>query len=480
VRVLAGLSAAIATLVGLAVLFVGPIESVWILHGRGPLFDFNIYYDQVRLLRLQPVVLLDRWYYPPFAAWLLWGFGWFSRETAQALWLALQGGLLLALVQSCASVLASLGPILRWVAAGSLTLASLPVIHGLSAGQVSLLIAVLSIRGLAGVGDVRWLAAATAIKIYPVLYATGRLARGQLGFVARLAAWSAALGLVLPFSLMGPEAIALLWQRTYAVVRRSTGALSDDAQTVRAIVGRLFHARSLFDEVPQPLLFGLPEWFVVLLSVVVTVAIVVYSLLRLRGRDPGHPIAIATILVSLSMVVEPGWIHGFAALPYAHAVLLANARHRRVAACLAASFGLSSLPLPVCLLWPQRVDDLYRFGITAAAAALALAGLWLIVGDATAYACNSSGDCSSSSNSTISENVRSVTRSRWASNRSATIERTTSTSKSRHEYTSITKNERSGQVWIAQCEVDSTTTPVTPPSSSNGSTPSFSSCSSTS
>lgn len=351
------------------------------LHGRAPFFDFAIYHAQAAALSKSPFVLGDQWFYPPFALLVFRPFALLSLSAAQTLWLACQAGLVLALAAINLRTLELLPPVRRYGAALGFTLGGLPLAHCISAGQVSLLLLLLCIVGLARADRVGAAALATAasIKLYPFLFALPYLVRLRFSYLRDFALWFLGFSLVVPAALLPVPVIAALARRSLEVVSNSRRPVFDEAQSVRAVFDRLFSSGSIFDSVPAPLLFRLSPPIVAFLIALVTLAVVATTAHRLRSLEPKDPVSIAMTLTAFALIMDPGWAHYYVVLCYAQPVLLATVRGRgwpwRAALC-ASSFALSSLSLFAVLLEPALIDTIYRLNTIASAGMLALAGLW--------------------------------------------------------------------------------------------------------
>ncbi len=362
-------------------LSLGLRRTALIVHGRDPLFDFNIYYAQARQLGRADFVLAERWFYPPFALIVFWPLSLLPLGLASGLWLALQGCLVLWLALSSARVLAELPRLPRYAATFGLTAASLPLVHCVRSGQISLLLLVVSAVGLARPGRLGppALAAAAATKLYPAFFVLPHCVRLRPAYLRRFALWLVGLGALLPFALLPAGALRAVWHRTLAVVLQEQRPLFDEAQSLRALVERLWRSRSIFDEVARPLLFELPYSVVAVLLLLATLGILGMTVHRLRLLEPAHPISVAMTMISFTLLMDPGWSHYYVVLGYAQPVLLANARARSLPLALcAASFALSSLSLVAGLLRPELVPRIFELSTTTGSGLLVLAGLWWV------------------------------------------------------------------------------------------------------
>jgi|GEM_PF-4394056 len=356
-------------------LWLGPAESAVRLMD-GPLFiDYDVYREQLLRFERNEALVSSRWYYPPFAAVLFWPLRWLSRDVGALCWAGLEAIALLALIRMCWSLLEGWPRWPRLAAALGLVLASYPVCCCLAFGQIGILITVLALWSLS---DPRrsqgWLAAAGALKVYPLLYALGSAVRMDLKLLARLGAWLFLLGLVVPLCWLGPSACWELFQGTLSVVLRTRGPRFDAEQTLDGVFMRLFYARSLFDSEPRALLVDMPLPLVIGLSILSTAALPAYALWRTRSRSASDPLVISAVLIACCLLIKPGWVHYWIALPYAQATLLSRAQHGRELSVCALSVALSAFPL--CrVLQPRAAEWLELWGVFPVSGLCVLFGL---------------------------------------------------------------------------------------------------------
>ena len=361
------------------VLITGVDGTGAVMHQRAPYFDLNIFQRQAQQLDRPPFLISEYWVYPPFALVVLRPLAWLTAGAAHACWLVLQAALALALAAAVARVLSPLPRLPRYAAAFGFVVSSLPLWHGIGAGQVSLLLTTLAIAGLASTGrsGPLLLAAAAAFKIYPLFFTMPYAVNLRADYLRRFALWLLLLSLLVPVALLPYESLAPLWQRAWAIITNQWRPIFDEAQSVRALLERLFHSGSIFYAPPRPQWFALPYPALAALITLCNTAIVAISALRLRRLEPSSPLAIALALVAMTLLIDLGWPHYFVVLCYAQPVLLAHARGSgRLLVLCGLSFALSSGPLIVALLRPELVPRILQLSVITLSAGCALLGLW--------------------------------------------------------------------------------------------------------
>lgn len=354
-------------------LWLGPQAAAIRLTGAQLFLDYHVYRDQLLRFGTTGHTVSTRWYYPPFAAVLLWPLRAPEPAALCGYYLA-QAALLALLCRECFKLLHRMPRWPRLAAAVGLTFACYPVTCCLALGQVGLLITVLTLRSLSGRGrSLAWLGAAIAFKVYPVLFALGYVVRLELRALLRLGGWLVLLGIALPVLWLGPVAFWHLLEVSLDVALRRRGPRFDIDQTLEAVVGRLFYTRSLFDSEPHGLLLSWPLPVVLALSLMAPALALAYALWRTRWLPMNDPLVIAAVLVAVTLLIKPGWPHYWVVLPYAQAALLSRAERGRDLGLCALSFTCSALPL-LSLLIPGALQPLHAWGV------LTLAGLCALLG----------------------------------------------------------------------------------------------------
>lgn len=295
-------------------------------HGDLLFADFvNHYYPTVQgpLRHSAPA---GGFFYPAAFAALIAPIGWLSLSSATVLWGVLQIGCVVWAATILVRMAAPDRPALAVFGAG-LTITSVPVLHNLKWGQVSILI-----LAAAGGAFVAWtrgrknvaaalLAVAAGIKGYPLVFLGWFVARGEIRFAARACAACALALTILPAVVMGPEH-ALFFQRvsTGAVLGAADGVLRDfNSQYAPAVLSRFYEGG--WDYAPRAAL----AWGK-LGSGAVIVAITALVLVAARSTAPRiaarrEVLGFVLIACSLPFWLRTSWSHYFVHLPVAQTLL---------------------------------------------------------------------------------------------------------------------------------------------------------------
>ena len=354
--------------------------------------DFTrIFLPQIRALASRPGALVPGWVYPPALLVALRGLAFLPDPAALAAWFAVQAALLAGLYALTARPLAPVG---RWwarVGAAALLLGSLPVWHQLKWGQVSLLVVVPVLAALAA-GRGLPLAAGfgAAVKLYPLGYLLGDLARGRWRRLAAAVAWGLGLGVALPALALGPATARPFFLAPAGWTHMRTVSAALGGQGLRPTLVRLFvdgrhvtgpgaHLARLAE--PGPLLFALPPGAVAAAGWLGLAALLGATALAVRRWRPSPDLGAALVLPAVTLALDPAWHHYFVFLPHAQAVLLAHGG-RRAPALGAASAALGVLPLAAMALHPDGYYLCSRWGVTTASALAAWTGALLAAREA--------------------------------------------------------------------------------------------------
>jgi Glycosyltransferase family 87 len=354
-------------------LWLGPHEAALRLIEAPLLTDYDVYRDQLLRVGMNETIS-SRWYYPPFAAVLLWPLR-APEPLALTGFCLMQLALLVGLCRESFALLERLPHAPRTAAAVGLSLVCYPVSSCLAWGQVGLLVTWLTLRSLSGSGrSLGWLGAAAAFKLYPLFYALGQLVRLDLRGLARLGAWLMALGALVPLIWLGPAISAQFFEVALSVGLRATGPRFDMDQTLEAWLTRLFYARSLFDATPHGELLNLPLPLVMTLSLLGSAAVLAYALWRTRALAVNDPLAVAALLAVGALLIKPGWPHYYVVLPFVQAALLAGARRSRDLGLCGLSIAAGALPF-VSLVFPYSLVQLEQWGVLTLSTLIALIGV---------------------------------------------------------------------------------------------------------
>ena len=220
----------------------------------------------------------------------------------------------------------------------ALTVTSVPVLHNLKWGQVSL--PILAATGAAFILRARGrqnlpaalLAVAAGIKGYPLVFIGWFVARRELRFAARAAAACVVTLLLLPAVVMGP-AHALFFQgvSTRSVLGASEGVLRDfNSQHATAVLGRYYDGG--YDAMPAHVR-ALGE----LGSLAAIAAIAALTALVALSRAPRvvvrrDVLALVLIASSTPFWLHTSWSHYFVHLPLAQVLLAGMVADREKAA----------------------------------------------------------------------------------------------------------------------------------------------------
>lgn len=338
-------------------------------HTTGLLVDFEVYWSQARELIGGGERLSDRWLYPAFAALVLLPFGTLKLGTAKALLWCVQGALTLSLVRLCYARLSGLPPLVRWLSGSGLVLHSLPVLHCLKWGQLSLLVVTLALVALP---KSRWtsafmLATAANLKAYPSVYAALYVARCDARAFLRFVIAALLIGVAAPLAMLGPHVCEAMWFRCLAGVvglGRFTGV---DSQSLSALVHKLW--------------WGADGWECTVAALALSGVFVGLTWMRVRrGRE--EPVTnedVVAIVLCAALVCNPAWVHYFVVLPVAQATLIGRSRQDRAAAWLCAlSILISAAATILATVSRTGFVSVERYGLVTVAASACLIGIWCI------------------------------------------------------------------------------------------------------
>jgi len=264
-------------------------------------------------------------FYPAGFAALLAPLALVGAGAAKVLWGVLQLACLVYAGTTLVSAAVTRRPLLALVGT-ALTMTSVPILHNLKWGQVSL--PILAAVGGACVQYARGrrnvpaalLAIAAGIKGYPLAFLGTYVARRDVSFVARAAAACFITLVVWPAIVMGP-AHALFFQRvsTNAVMGAADGVLKDfNSQYAPAVLGRY---QGGWDAMAVDVrAMGELGCMVALLAIAALVWVVARSsALRLSGRR--DLLCFVLIACSIPFWLRTSWSHYFVHLPLAQVLL---------------------------------------------------------------------------------------------------------------------------------------------------------------
>ncbi len=352
-------------------------------HGEQLFADFSRHYYPTVEGSLRRAVPPGGFFYPAGFAVLIAPFGWLPLSVAQLSWAFLQCGAVLWVATRLVREAAPDRPVL--VAIGALlTITSVPVLHNLKWGQVSILILgatggafVAYAEGRKGLAAIL-LGVAAGIKGYPLVFLGWFVLRGDLRFALRAAAACALTLVVLPAIAMGPRhAFWFQYISSTAVLGATDGMLRDfNSQYAPAVASRLYEGA--WDHAPPDVLAWVRAGtFAALVAITALVAIVARTTApRIAGRR--EMIGFVVIASSIPFWLHTSWSHYFGHLPITQTLLafLFSRRGRATDALAIAVFVAPSVHLSNVLgLFATRGWWYY-----ASAGSLFFANLLLLLG----------------------------------------------------------------------------------------------------
>lgn len=267
------------------------------------------------------------WFYPPLLAILL--IPWTFLEQPEYAWTIFNiSGVFLLMRRTI-----STSP---WLLTASLCATSLPILHALKWGQISIWIALClcvvlfeqedktSIQSGGTITDqsglfrkkrTAWiLGLASAIKIYPLIFVMVPLLKGRLKWVVHCVITTVVFGAVIPMMWLG-EGILSYW---YAIQRGQQLVVSMGPTAGGQSLAPTLHRWFLSGEFiggqwsVEPLMFSAaPLKIFLLFGLLVFIA---YRLWGLRAR-PMRSADVVYLLIGIHLLLQPGWVHYFAWLP---------------------------------------------------------------------------------------------------------------------------------------------------------------------
>jgi hypothetical protein len=295
-------------------------------HGDLLFADFVHHYYPTVEGPLRHVAPAGGFFYPAAFAVLIAPIGWMPLSSAQIVWGLLQIGCVVwagtRLVRAAAPdrpLLAALGSML--------TVTSIPVLHNLKWGQVSILILASAggaflayARGLRNVAAAL-LGVAAGIKGYPLVFVGWFVARGDLRFALRAAAACVVSLAILPAVAMGPEH-ALFFQRvsTTSVLGAADGVLRDfNSQYAPAVMSRFYEGG--WDLAPANAIAWAKLGSAASIGVIALLVIVAARSTSPRIAAHREMLGFVLIACSLPFWLRTSWSHYFVHLPAAQILL---------------------------------------------------------------------------------------------------------------------------------------------------------------
>ncbi|MBX3202557.1 MAG: DUF2029 domain-containing protein [Labilithrix sp.] len=283
-------------------------------------------------------------FYPAAFAALLAPIGWLSLGGATVAWAIIELGCLAwaatRLVREAApdrALLAVLG--------ATVTVTSVPVLHNLKWGQVSILILAATAGAfVAHARGKRTLAAvllgvAAGIKGYPLVFLAWFIAKGDYRFALRAGAACALTLVLLPTMVMGPSH-ALFVQRisTGSMLGAADGVLRDfNSQYAPAVLSRYYVGG--WDATPPGAIAWAKLGSIAAVGVVALLVVIVARSTAPRIAARREMLGFVLIACTVPFWLRTSWSHYFVHLPVAQTLLAsAYAQERRPRAVLALAF----------------------------------------------------------------------------------------------------------------------------------------------
>ena len=295
-------------------------------HGDALFADFvNHYYPTVEgsLRHAHPA---GGFFYPAAFAALIAPIGWLPLPLAKLVWGILQIACVLWAATRLVREAAPDRPLLAIVGA-TLTITSVPILHNLKWGQVSLLL-------LAAVGGafVAWtrdrknlaaalLGVAAGVKGYPLVFVAWFVLRGDLRFVVRACVACAVTLVVLPALVMGPQH-ALFFQRvsTTSVLGAADGVLRDfNSQYAPAVLSRYYEGG--WDHAPLEAIAWSKLGCGAAIGAIAALAIVAARSTAPRIAARRELLGFILLASSVPFWLRTSWSHYFVHLPVAQTLL---------------------------------------------------------------------------------------------------------------------------------------------------------------
>lgn len=294
-------------------------------HGDVLFADFVNHYYPTVTDGLRQGAPAGGFFYPAAFAALLSPFALAGPALAKVVWGALQ---LACLAYVATALVAAAAPRRPWLAllGTALTMTSIPVLHNLKWGQVSLPILaatgaafVLHSRGKRNV-PASLLGIAAGIKGYPLVFVGWFVARRDVPFVTRAVVACVATLVVLPALVMGP-AHALFFQRvsTGAVMGAADGVLRDfNSQYAPAVLGRY---QGGWDATPVDVRAMSELGAMAALVLIGALVVVVARSHAPRIAERRDLLAFVLVACTVPFWLRTSWSHYFVHLPLAQVLL---------------------------------------------------------------------------------------------------------------------------------------------------------------
>ena len=280
--------------------------------------DFQKHYlPQVEKLILKENGFVNGWFYPPLLAILLIPFH--ALPNPEISWSLFLGCLALALSYTSHKYSNGVFSLFTVIL---LICISLPVIHCLKWGQISILIALGLIIALNTQG---YFAGAVlgflgAIKLYPLLFVLPFLLQKRHQELVAMIISFLLFAFAVPLLMMPLEQIVAYYENALMASQRIQQiAAGLGGQAIMPTASRWFEDGSYGERV----MFGGLIADIPLVASLLPMGILMPSLWLLH-KAPNSPYVPVLTLISLSLLLAPGWEHYFCFLPYCWLVLYSN------------------------------------------------------------------------------------------------------------------------------------------------------------
>jgi Glycosyltransferase family 87 len=297
-------------------------------HGDGLFADFVHHYYPTVEPPLRDAHPAGGFFYPAAFAVLIAPIGWLPLSIAKVVWGTIQIGCVLWAATELVRRVAPDRPLLA-VLGAMLTVTSIPILHNLKWGQVSILILaaaaggfVAHARGRANLAALL-LGVAAGIKGYPLIFLGWFAARGDFRFVLRAGIACLFTIVVLPAVVMGPGH-ALFFQRvsTSAVLGAAEGVLRDfNSQYAPAVLSRYYPGG--WNAAPVEALAWARLGSGITLAIVAVLVLIAARSSAPRIAERRQMLGFALITCSLPFWIRTSWSHYFVHLPMAQTLLAA-------------------------------------------------------------------------------------------------------------------------------------------------------------
>lgn len=270
------------------------------------------YIPQAHHVQKGDSTVVGGWFYPPLLASLLVPFTWLRHPEAG--WFMAN---ILALVSMC--WLCVRHARVSWWIACICCLQSLPILHALKWGQISLILYTLVLWGVFSSHKTRVLlfTLAGAIKLYPLALIVLDLMNKEYKRLLWAFISFFCMAVFLPFLWMGWEQSLLLWDSVFIGMRKVRGFASNGGgQALYPVLIRYFSdgSHTQLQPIDHGLIGTLPLWLLEILYGVVLSVVIVHTKRAFACRDEVWRYLM--LLVVLHIFLSPGWHHYMSFLPF--------------------------------------------------------------------------------------------------------------------------------------------------------------------